>query len=146
MKKYPLLTILVLMTLCFSCNAAKDTAKTSKNPTQLEGQVWQIENWVSNDKVRKLNTLEPISILFTDTTKQINGSDGCNRFFANYTLEGKELIVKISGGTKKYCGEESAKDEQYFWSFLQSKPIYKIHKEKLILESKTDIITFNPQK
>jgi len=146
MKNYPLLTILVLMTLCFSCNAAKDTAKSSENPIQLEGQVWQLDNWISNDSVRKINTLESISLLFTDTTKQVNGSDGCNRFFATYALEENVLVIKMSGGTKKYCGKESSIDEQYFWSFLQSKPLYKIHKGKLILETKTDLVTFNPLK
>lgn len=146
MKNHPILTILLLMSLCFSCNSTKDTANSTQNNTILEGHVWQLEKWVSNDKIRETKTLETISLLFTDKVSQLNGSDGCNNFFATYTVEGEILIIKISGGTKKYCGEESAKDEQYFKSFLQSKPMYKIHKGNLILETKTDIITFNPQK
>ena len=146
MKNHLLLTILLLMSISFSCNSTKDTANSAQNNTALEGQVWQLEKWVSNDKIKEAKTLEAISLLFTDKAKQLNGSDGCNNFFANYRVEDKILIIEISGGTKKYCGEESAKDEQYFKTFLSSRPMYKIHKGNLILETKSDIITFNPQK
>jgi heat shock protein HslJ len=146
MKNLPFLSLLLLLFFSVSCTQNKKSVSVKPAPNLLSSETWVLESWFTNDSLRTMHTMESIQLSFDDSTKRINGNDGCNNFIASYAYDESRLTVKMGGGTKKYCGEESAKDEQYFQQFIQSKPSYLVRDGILILESSSDKLKFNPQK
>lgn len=51
---------------------------------------------------------------------QLNGSAGCNLYFANYKLENEQLMVDKAGSPKRFCGEPGVMEqESTYLSLLQ---------------------------
>lgn len=143
MKSLSKLSFFFIFFLLTSCNSKKQTTLHTNEEHSISSQTWVLASWMDNNIVRKLQTLESIQLTFNDSSNSIQGVDGCNSFFATYNINKDILIIKAGGGTKKYCGEESAKDEQDFIIFLEAKPTYIIEKGKLELSTKTEKLIFN---
>ncbi len=52
-----------------------------------------------------------LTITFNDSTKQVSGFSGCNRFFVSYTLNNLSLKFGELSTTKMLCGEDANKLE-----------------------------------
>ena len=44
-----------------------------------------------------------LTIAFNDSTKQVSGFSGCNRFFGSYTIEDATLRIRSLASTRKMC-------------------------------------------
>lgn len=53
-----------------------------------------------------------LNITFNDSTKQVSGFSGCNRFFGSYTIDNNKLKFSNLGSTKMLCNEVSNHIEQ----------------------------------
>lgn len=139
------LITLMLMVFIISCDSNKQVSKGENAEAMLSDHTWVLKSWQTNDVIRKTSTQSIIHVTFDDTKMQLTGVDGCNNFFGSYNIDDFKLIVENLGGTKKYCGDDSAVDEQAFLRLLQEKPEIYIHENKLSLKTKSDIVIFNPQ-
>lgn len=93
-----------------------------------------------------MSTMQTIHLLFDEEKSQLSGNDGCNDFFAGFKLEGDQLNIGPKGGTKKYCGDESAIDERAFSQFLEKTIIVSFNGKNLQLSSDSEVLTFKVKK
>ena len=145
MHSKSILTILLLMVFYSSCNSTKKTSNTEVKEISILDQEWVLTSWEKNEIIQEVKTQSPIKMNLDSTEKRMTGNDGCNNFFGGYTFDAEVLLIGNTGGTKMYCGEESSKWEQSFSKLIQSKPRFTLDKNTLILKTKTDKLTFNPQ-
>lgn len=141
-----ILVILLVMLFYSACNSTKKSSTKDIEKSTLLDNEWILSSWESNDLIQKVNTQSPIKMSFDTLENKVTGNDGCNTFFGSFTYNTDVLLIGATGGTKMYCGEESSKWEQSFSTFIQTKPRYKIEKNTLILNSKTNKLIFNPIK
>jgi heat shock protein HslJ len=146
MKSISILYLFLLLGVFNSCNSSKKASQETKPEDTITSNAWVLDTWFSNDSLKTMHTLDTIELLFDESNMRLNGSDGCNTFIASFGYESNFLIIKMGAGTKKYCGEASAKDEQLLHQFLGSKPSYQIKNGVLILSTAKDKLHFNPKK
>lgn len=79
-----------------------------------------------------------LNVVFNDSTKQVSGFSGCNRFFGSYSLKNNELNFGALGSTKMLCKEESNKVETELFKALE--------KANLILFTKDGFALYNKKK
>ena len=66
--------------------------------------------------------------------KQASGSDGCNRFFGVYSLEGDKLTFGMMGSTRMACPHDDL--DRIFYQSLKKTNRYRINREYLELLNK----------
>ena len=82
-------------------------------PHQFEGTSWQVVR-IAGDKVPKnIN----VNVTF-GSDGNLNGTSGCNRYFAPYGIVAKELRIGQIGGTKKLCPDPEMVAERRFLDAL----------------------------
>lgn len=59
-------------------------------------------NTLNGEDVSSFN----LNIYFNDSTKQVSGFSGCNRFFGAYTIDNNTLNFSDLGTTRMFCSEE----------------------------------------
>lgn len=133
---------LLLFVLLSSCESKKNTTNSSDLLSSFYNTSWELDSWKSGSEMKELSTMQTIHLLFDDEKQQLSGNDGCNDFFAGFKLDGEKLNIGPTGGTKKYCGDESAKDERAFTKFLEQNISAEMNGKKLQLSSTTEILIF----
>lgn len=89
-----------------SSTGADAEAVTPATMAAIEGTTWQL---VSYSETPVLPGSE-ITLELADG--RLNGSAGCNAYFADYQLENGQLIVNTAGSTKKFCGEPGVMEQE----------------------------------
>jgi len=141
-----ILKSLVFIMLFASCNSRKNTISIDDKTNKLYESEWFLVSWTKKNTPHEINTMERIQLKFDKETLQLSGNDGCNQFFASFEYKDELLTVGPTGGTKKYCGEESSMDEKAFIEFLQQKLNVDFIGEKLQLKSADEVLLFSPEK
>lgn len=72
----------------------------------------------------------------------ITGSSGCNRFFASYDLDGRNLEVNAIGGTRRMCPEIEMLAERRFLDALEKVDGWAMRRDNLILFGTGAELTF----
>jgi len=129
-----------------SCNSKKNTISIDDKTNKLCENEWFLVSWTSKNSPHTINAMEIIQLKFDNETLQLSGNDGCNQFFGSFEYKDELLTVGPTGGTKKYCGEESSIDEKAFIEFLQQKLKVDFIGKKLQLKSSDDVLLFGPTK
>lgn len=104
-------------------------------PLTLTSTEWQLRSY-NNQRGGLVSTRNTGSITASfDADGKVNGSAGCNRYFASYQLEGEKLTLSAVGTTRKICPspEGVMKDEQGFLRSLSTTSAYRIHDRELRL-------------
>ena len=70
--------------------------------------------------------------------KQASGSDGCNRFFGVYALEGDKLTFGMMGSTRMACPHADL--DRLFYQSLKKTSHYRISGEQLELLQKDKLL------
>lgn len=79
-----------------------------------------------------------LNIIFNDSTKQVSGFSGCNRFFGSYIIDNNTLKFSDLGSTKMLCNESS--------NLIEQKLLKALSKANLVLFRKGGISFFNKKK
>ena len=133
----------ILMISLISCQSNSKTAKNfTADPLTLDSHAWALDKWEKDGKDHQNSFMEECFIQFDNNLKQVQGSDGCNNFNGTYQLEGNKVTMGPLASTKKYCGEESAKDEKNFHSLLSAFEITELTAEKLVIKNDSDMLIF----
>ena len=143
MKLNLCLSLFFLISIFSSCGSNADTSKNFEADTvHLNDHTWELASWEKDGEAYQNQFMETCTILFDNHAKKLQGSDGCNAFSATYNLEGNMVSSGPIAGTKKYCGEESSKDEQAFHEVLSSFEITALDDEKLVIKHGSQILIF----
>lgn len=95
-----------------------------------------------DDQDYPMNNSEEIVLSFDTSLSRVQGNNGCNQFFGDYSIQKDKLSIQNVGATKKYCGEESAKTEIDFINFIADCSIRTLKKEELILTKDKEKLLF----
>jgi heat shock protein HslJ len=97
----------------------------------LEGTDWQLNGIVEGDAVVSTFVDEKINIQFENGI--VNGSAGCNQYFADYMLDGENLSLGVIGATTMACEGETGQREATFLAALAQTVGYRIERNTLTL-------------
>lgn len=81
--------------------------------TKVEGTLWKLVSY--NQKP----VLAGSEITLKLMDGKLDGSAGCNQYFANYQLAGEQLAVDAAGSTKKACEPQLMEQENTYLRLLQ---------------------------
>ena len=123
-----LLLIVTLSTVAIACtDNSEDTivvppaneesevnreSDVTQQSNAIEGTVW---NLVSYNE-RPILAESEITAEFAEG--RVNGSAGCNSYFADYQLEDTQLNIETIGSTKKACPDDLMKQETTYLNLL----------------------------
>jgi len=146
MSMRSIFSLLLLFALFSSCNSKKNTVESKQDISSIYNNSWELASWKSESVEKTLSTMQTIHLLFDEEKLQLSGNDGCNDFFAGFKLKGDQLNIGPKGGTKKYCGDESAIDERAFSQFLEKTITVSFNNKSLLLTSDSEVLTFKVKK
>lgn len=95
----------------------------------LQGKPWKMTHMTGFMG----SMLEKPSIQFLPDGK-LAGSDGCNRFFGNYSVQGEVPRLNIKGSTKRMCAESMMKLAQKFIVNLNNTVKIDIKETQIVLK------------
>jgi heat shock protein HslJ len=98
---------------------------------KLEGAEWTLDGLAQGDAIVQTWLDPEITALFEDG--RVSGSAGCNRYFANYTLDGGAITVGAVGSTRMMCDDERMERERGFLDALARAAQWRIRRQSLTL-------------
>ena len=100
---------------------------------ELMKRKWALRSFGVKDSEDPLLPRTSISLEFAADGK-LNGSGGCNRYFAAYEMgPGDSLKIKSIGSTRMACPQEFMDQELRYFEALQSVSLFKVENELLQL-------------
>ena len=110
--------------------------------TQLiQGQPWQLSAMTGSSG----SMLDRPSLQFL-TEGRLVGTDGCNRFFGHYSVDGEIPRLSVQGATKRMCSQASMTFAQKFIENLNNTSKIDIKEDKLVLKVNSgQQLTFAPK-
>ena len=101
MKRYGLLTLLIIGLVMTSCSSKKNMADN------LYGTSWELEFLSGPDMaLDELFTVRKPKISFDKESRKVQGNSGCNGYLTDFTLDGDKIYFGEPGPTTlMYCGE-----------------------------------------
>lgn len=97
--------------------------------------------WVLQSMTDKVPAGVEIELQFEKD--KITGKGVCNRYFADYELNGKQINFQSVGATKMMCEQHNDWEAKYFQA-LQNAQEFTLQKEKLIIKTKDGDLIFKP--
>ncbi len=105
MRNLALLSLLLVAVLA-ACGSPKRASADATAPPELTGVTWQLEHLAgaSEPFVDLFPATKP-NLTFDGSAMRVTGTDGCNGYSADYTLDGSQLSFGEPGpSTLMYCG------------------------------------------
>lgn len=139
MKKIIQFSMIMVLVMSFcACKSSKSNKNSGNFP--LVNTQWNLDA-INGDVISHDFAIRPF-ITF-DSTGVISGSLGCNSFFGEYTVVGKQKInVEYKGSTKRLC--QKMEVEKAFMNALKNDiNNYQIRGDELFLyNGKTEVLRF----
>ena len=133
-------SFLIAFFLLIACNS---TSKTQNiDLMKLDQYRWVLSEWQSEGGSKALNMMEECYLMFDSNLNKVQGSDGCNAFNGSYERSENDIKLGPVAGTKKYCGEESSRDETAFINALSDCKILSLNDEELKIGHQKEILIF----
>lgn len=126
-KLYTILaTCLLALVSMGGCKSNKDTVVINAKPQLEEGTVWNLVSVKAKQIVYEPNQL-PATIQFNPESGVLNGSAGCNHFYANYKDHGDGTMeISELTSTKMACPEPFMKIERTYLPVLSKVDGYRV--------------------
>ena len=87
-----------------------------------------------------------VTIFFVSEDKEVNGTGGCNSYFASYDLDGSSLSIPGPiAATEMWCGDEIGELERVYMEALQATESYEIRGDKLTITCGDTVLNFEPR-
>lgn len=123
-----------------ACAAAPE--ENDNTPLALAGGAWALSS-ASGDAFGK--ALEPGLVTLTFDAARISGSGGCNRYQADYSLQGNRLTIGPVGATKRGCMDDRGELERQWFAVLGGPLDVSRNGDRLILRDASGVdYTFDP--
>ena len=133
-------TLIILTTLLIFAIVGLSACNSQVPSTTLENTTWVLESYGKQGNLQAVLEGNEISAVFKMDEGTVNGSAGCNNYFASYELNGNQLSVSDAGMTMMFCGEPEGimEQEDKYMTLLQSAKTFQIKNNKLWLFSIDD--------
>lgn len=106
----------------------------------LQGTSWKLTMFGPNDTLTPVLPDSEITLNFDFS--QINGSAGCNGYFAEATAENGTLSIGLIGSTLMACSEEIMQQEADFLAALAEVTSYTLADNQLTLQYEDGVLVF----
>ena len=116
-------------------------AQTDSQPFLLSGK-WTFVSYSEKDLGRIPASQLPV-LVFTDSTRKVSGSSGCNNINGSYAITGEHFTFGPMMSTFKSCPDMEV--EQFITRFLTRVVMYKMDDDKLYFyddQDKTSFVVF----
>lgn len=124
--------------------AAAQAAPAGKTSQTLEGPVWKLQSY-TNVQGQTAQALPNVEVTAEFKAGRVNGTAGCNTYFAGYKTEGNKLTISAAGSTMRACPELAvmAQEAQYL-QLLGKSATYQITGDTLAISDANGkvILTF----
>jgi heat shock protein HslJ len=132
--QYQLITFLV-PSLLLACTTGNNIPDAPLQETQ-----WQLIDigYMAAEKSFSQTVLNQAHLHLNADGRQATGSDGCNRFFGVYALEGDKLTFGMMGSTRMACPHADL--DRIFYQSLKKTSRYQINGEHLELLQKDKLL------
>ena len=129
MKK--IIAILLALLLLSTMGLTACTGETEV--IALEDTPWALESYSEPGDLRAVLEGSEITALFDSAEGKVNGSAGCNNYFAGYEINDSELSISNAGSTMMFCGEPEGvmEQENQYLSLLVGTKIFQIQDNQL---------------
>ncbi|MEW4923243.1 META domain-containing protein [Algibacter sp. 2305UL17-15] len=129
-----LFSIIILRT----CGASEHSVVTPLNNNtilkELKG-TYRI-NTLNGQDVSSFN----LNMTFNDSTKQVSGFSGCNRFFGSYVLENNTITFSNLGATKMMCTKEKNNVETNLFKAMEKSDVVLCSENGISLLNKKQVL------
>ncbi|MGB3299902.1 MAG: META domain-containing protein [Phormidesmis sp.] len=104
----------------------------------IEGTTWKLVSYSQTP------VLPESEITLELANGKLNGSAGCNSYFADYKLDNNQLMVDRAGATKKFCGEPGvmAQEDAYLSLLQQTDSAIAVTGNSLTIETSEGNLVF----
>ena len=92
-------------------------------PADLDGTFYKLDSYL-NSQGEPVDVLSNIEITIEFKGSEIDGSAGCNTYFASYEVEGDSLTISQIGSTMMACEPEINEQETQYLAALESVASY----------------------
>ncbi len=133
MKTKLLFALLVLSLLGLS-------ACTTAAPA-FEDIEWGLESYGEKGDQQSVLKDSEITATFKSAEGKVDGSAGCNGYFAEYEAKGDKLTIGMAGSTMMFC-EGFMDQEQEYLKILGAAESYQIQDGKLQISSGSNLLIF----
>ena len=113
--KYILTIISIIILQC--CWGPKEFQLMKKEDNNTVPKVLKGTYQITHLETEDIST-HNVTITFNNSTKQVSGFSGCNRFFGSYSIEGNTLKFGDLGSTRMMCEENANSVESKFLKTL----------------------------
>ena len=134
------LVIIILSTyLLGACDViGGDTG--SSDSAALESKTWVLISHGTEGQLQTVLAGVEITATFNPEEAEVRGSSGCNQYFGEYKVKGRELSVSNIAFTEMACltPEGVMEQEQEFLSIFVAAESFEIQEDKLIIFTAND--------
>ena len=124
-----------------SKTAVSATAQPLPNENPLHGTGWTLTEFGPSDSLTAVLPNSELTLNFDDG--QINGSAGCNSYFAEATVDGETISVGLIGSTLMACADEALNQQETdFLAALAEVTSYTLADNRLTLNYSDGILVF----
>jgi len=141
-------TLIILTTLLIFAIVGLSACTSQVPSTTLENTTWVLESYGKQGNLQAVLEGNKISAVFKMDEGTVNGSAGCNNYFASYELNGNQLSISDVGATRMFCGEPEGlmEQEDQYITLLQGAKTFQIKDNQLWIFSIDDqVLVFNAQ-
>ena len=143
MRRTGLFLVVVLCVLglaaCSDDGSSSSTSKattTTAHSSATKSATLRDTNWVLTDQAPLGVPLGGIAVSAVFDATQVTGTNGCNRYFASYTVNGATMKIGPLGGTLVACTGTAGAVESAYTARMASVDGFAIDGETLTLSSK----------
>ena len=113
------LTPVVLLAISLLLGAC---AKPTCGDGEWQDISWKLKSYGTTDNLQPVLGNANITLQFSSSDKEINGSGGCNHYFGSYTIKSNcELKISGLGATEMACLDSALmQQEQEYFDLLQN--------------------------
>ena len=134
MKMLLALLVLSVLSLTAGCTTA----------VVFEDIAWVLESYGEKGNQQPVLEDSEITATFKSAEGMVDGSAGCNRYFAEYEAKGDELTLGMAGSTMMWC-EGFMDQEKAYLDILQAAETYQVKDGKLQISSGDNLLIFKHQ-
>jgi heat shock protein HslJ len=109
----------------------------------LDGRAFTASSGTRNGE--PLQPVKGTSLTVRFDSEQLAASAGCNSMFGAVSLDGEVLAVQALASTQMACDDAIMRQEQWFATFLTSRPKLSLEGSTLTLTSDGDVVTLEEQ-
>ena len=142
MRNSVILSIMLLVTMVSGLTACAAAA------TAFEDKHWVLESYGEEGNLQDVLEGTQITAVFDSTERNINGSAGCNSYFAGYKAEDNALTVSDIANTEMYCLEPEGvmEQEQRYLTLLGQAATFAVEDNRLtIFTADNEALIFGAQ-